>query len=948
MASLVAALVAVAVVALATAAWRWLQCEADRRDELEEASRLAWLASEDLQYAEPEPYDYANHGPFWRAADMADATLWTPPEAPPPPPLRVQVQEQQHQEAAATDPLVPAAATDPMMVPASTGKKGSCAVCRRPTSFRCKRCKGVNYCTFKCQIAHWRQGHKDECHLQSVDARKDGTVKASSAKKGVECNSSNEESVVVGVEQAVKIKHSAAAMPESSEENSVAKCINDESKEVPFGKASNTAETSEHDNNMFTSCSVTEHTESADCSSFPTSVEACKVKGASVSENGSPSHIPADNSRSQADRSAGLESEMEQSSKQAPCIDNLKSSRSLPSLSTIDKVSSNHAAAHFAAGNPSKKADNLIETSVRSDSSVMVPNNQSTAKSLIMQQTATKFVTTSESYELFVKLYNFEKVELHPFGLRNLGNSCYANVVIQCLAFTRPLTAYLLEGLHSKNCSKEVWCFLCEFERLIMEGKRGQSPLSPTGILSHLSDIGSSFGPGEQEDAHEFLRYAIDTMQSTSMKEANKDGVDKLSQETTLMQLMFEGYLRSKIKCTKCGVSSEQRERILDLTVEIDGAINTLEDALHRFTSKEVLDGDNKYHCVRCKSYERAKKKLTISEAPNILTIALKRYQSGMFGKINKAIRFPEYLNLSSYMSTTHDCSPVYGLYAVVVHRDVNNASFSGHYVCYVKDSHGKWHEMDDSQVKPVSLEEVHSKCAYMLLYARCSPRAPSSLRKVVVQDPSRTKRASQTVDLEPTLLEGGSYLSRHQGGQSCTDHIVYDNTYTVDTFDDSSYLLSESTSPSGSSSLFSDSDAGSTGTLGSDSTDSTRNSGSMEDFIFRSSDHTYPVSTVLIPEEHKLSYSRRSSLNPSSSTQYADHGEVERLQQLNHQASRGVWNEGGENLSMFYPDQGKYQGSLSISSRSSGSSSNSICKLTEQRRSRMTAEVDHGWGYCR
>lgn len=30
---------------------------------------------------------------------------------------------------------------------------------------------------------------------------------------------------------------------------------------------------------------------------------------------------------------------------------------------------------------------------------------------------------------------------------------------------------------------------------------------------------------------------------------------------------------------------------------------------------------------VRCKSYERAKKKLTISEAPNVLTIALKRYQ---------------------------------------------------------------------------------------------------------------------------------------------------------------------------------------------------------------------------------------------------------------------------------------------------------------------------------
>uniref|UniRef100_A0ACD5XSZ0 Uncharacterized protein n=1 Tax=Avena sativa TaxID=4498 RepID=A0ACD5XSZ0_AVESA len=884
MASLVAVVVAVAVVALATVAWRWLRCAAERREEVQ---RLAWLASEEVESAEREAYYYAHHGsPSWRTADVPP--LWTAPEVASP-----RVQEE-------ADPAVPA----------ETSLKGSCAVCRTQTSFRCKRCKGVKYCTFKCQIVHWRQGHKDECHPQSVDARKDGTVKASSAKKRVECNSSCEESVVAGVEPAVKIKNSVAARPESSEENYVAKCLNDESKEMPFGKASNTTEDSELDNNMFRFSSVTEHAESADCSSFPTSGKACKVKGASVSENGSLPHIPADNSSSQADRSAVLESELEQSSRQVPSIDNLESSRNWPSMSTVDKISSTPSA-HFAAGNPSKKADNLIEISARSERSVVVPNSLSTAKSLTMQQTAPKVVMhcPSESYELFVKLYNFDKVELHPFGLRNLGNSCYANVIIQCLAFTRPLTAYLLEGLHSKNCSKKEWCFLCEFERLIMEGNRGQSPLSPTGILSHLRDIGSSFGPGKQEDAHEFLRYAIDTMQSASIREANKAGVHKLSEETTLMQLMFGGYLRSKIKCTKCGVSSEQRERILDLSVEIDGDINTLEDALHRFTSKEILDGDNRYHCIRCKSYERAKKKLTISEAPNILTIALKRYQSGMFGKINKAIRFPEYLNLSSYMSTTDDYSPVYGLYAVVVHRDVNNAAFSGHYVCYVKDSQGKWHEMDDSQVKPVSLENVRSKCAYMLLYARCSPRAPSSLRKVIIgQDPSRPKRARQTLDPEPTGSKGGSYLSMHHGGQLCTDHVVYDHTYTVDTFDDSSYPVSDSTSPSGSSSLFSNSDAGSTGTLSSDSTDSTKNSGSKEeyDYIFGSSDQMYPVSTVVIPEEHELSCSRRSSLNPSSSTQYADQDEVETLHQLNHQASRGARNLGGENLSFFHTDQGE------------------------------------------
>ena len=47
---------------------------------------------------------------------------------------------------------------------------------------------------------------------------------------------------------------------------------------------------------------------------------------------------------------------------------------------------------------------------------------------------------------------------------------------------------------------------MCEFDSLVGEVRQGKIALSPTGILSHLRDIGSSFGPGKQEDAHEFLR----------------------------------------------------------------------------------------------------------------------------------------------------------------------------------------------------------------------------------------------------------------------------------------------------------------------------------------------------------------------------------------------------------------------------------------------------------
>ncbi|PWA77582.1 zinc finger, MYND-type [Artemisia annua] len=68
------------------------------------------------------------------------------------------------------------------------------------------------------------------------------------------------------------------------------------------------------------------------------------------------------------------------------------------------------------------------------------------------------------SYDMFVKLYNWKQVELRPSGLMNCGNSCYANAVLQCLTYTPPLNAYLLQGLHSKACKLLCYCNTLPFK----------------------------------------------------------------------------------------------------------------------------------------------------------------------------------------------------------------------------------------------------------------------------------------------------------------------------------------------------------------------------------------------------------------------------------------------------------------------------------------------------
>lgn len=80
--------------------------------------------------------------------------------------------------------------------------------------------------------------------------------------------------------------------------------------------------------------------------------------------------------------------------------------------------------------------------------------------------------------------------------------------------------------------------------------------------------------------------------------------------------------------------------------------------------------------------------------------MTLLRLQTGRFGKINKKIMFPENLDLSTYMSEERDGTDKYELYAVVVHVDMLNASFFGHYICYTKGFQGDWYRIDDCKVK--------------------------------------------------------------------------------------------------------------------------------------------------------------------------------------------------------------------------------------------------------
>lgn len=58
-------------------------------------------------------------------------------------------------------------------------------------------------------------------------------------------------------------------------------------------------------------------------------------------------------------------------------------------------------------------------------------------------------------------------------------------------------------------------------------------------------------------------------------------------------------FSENQVKCLRCDHESERYENIMDLTLEIYGWVESLQDALTQFTRPEDLDGENMYRCSR-------------------------------------------------------------------------------------------------------------------------------------------------------------------------------------------------------------------------------------------------------------------------------------------------------------------------------------------------------------
>uniref|UniRef100_A0A2P2L7B9 Ubiquitin carboxyl-terminal hydrolase 16-like n=1 Tax=Rhizophora mucronata TaxID=61149 RepID=A0A2P2L7B9_RHIMU len=423
-----------------------------------------------------------------------------------------------------------------------------CAVCYCPTTTRCARCKSVRYCSGKCQIIHWRQGHKEECqpphltycidevgsnsrqkfakqgkHFVNNDGYESAQIETSpsesalsnsSCSAGVPCMKDDSAIVdpVADTEGTYCTESSGSSFSgfststlrdESSDDVSVSDSISSNEPEGPDGQiCSDTApgiqasilhdvdqtkpsspnfarlvdsvdsfstfsklsQISSHDNCGKSWCATSNSSFQSTNAVFRGSTTSTGKASSACCRRALDSAVSSNDAHGHSAMSSSSGAVNGKLSPSASCASSNCMDKNYSGDSKVSKISElkSESAPPSHTHQPSCPEEALSESKFSSSDSqshfatgateLPVPNVKMSKVNNVEGGCTTSSNVALFPYDLFVWLYTSNKVEVRPFGLINCGNSCYANAVLQCLAFTPPLVAYLVQGLHSKIC----------------------------------------------------------------------------------------------------------------------------------------------------------------------------------------------------------------------------------------------------------------------------------------------------------------------------------------------------------------------------------------------------------------------------------------------------------------------------------------------------------------
>ncbi|XP_034415778.1 ubiquitin carboxyl-terminal hydrolase 8 [Cyclopterus lumpus] len=330
-------------------------------------------------------------------------------------------------------------------------------------------------------------------------------------------------------------------------------------------------------------------------------------------------------------------------------------------------------------------------------------------------------------------------------GLRNLGNTCYMNSILQCLCNTPAMAEYFnnnyyMEDINRYNILGHKGEVAEEFGVIMKALWAGlYKCISPRDFKITIGKINDQFAGCEQQDSQELLLFLMDGLHEDlnkadnrkRYKEEENDHMDdqaaadlawskhKLLNESIIVAL-FQGQFKSTVQCLTCHRMSRTFETFMYLSLPLASTSKcSLQDCLRLFSKEEKLTDNNKVFCRHCKAHRDSTKKLEIWKVPPIVLVHLKRfsYEGRWKQKLQTAVDFSlDTLDLTQYVIGPKQTVKKYCLYGVSNHY---GGLDGGHYTAYCKNAlKQRWYKFDDHEVTDISTASVKSSAAYILFYS--------------------------------------------------------------------------------------------------------------------------------------------------------------------------------------------------------------------------------------